>query len=275
MRRTLISGSSPYEGVAGSRAPSSRATGSTSPDGADPGRRLAAAGGRLRAGAALPRDHRRGARARRLLARARRADEHLRHRPRALGGGRAGARRGVRETSAPRRPASSPRSSTRPGRWRSRRRRCSREADRPAVDHGCRRGAGRPASSTTSSGERPVHARRRGGVHAPRPGELRPRPAHRHGARRDRGHELEPPINPELMQSVLEIATPVCRTAGDVMRRADDAPRLRRATSRAARGCASARPARTRSASSSASASRRRTATTRSSTSSSTSRGAS
>ena len=31
------------------------------------------------------------------------------------------------------------------------------------------------------------------------------------------GHELEPRINPELMQSVLEIATPVCRTAADVM----------------------------------------------------------
>jgi carboxylate-amine ligase len=30
------------------------------------------------------------------------------------------------------------------------------------------------------------------------------------------GHELEPRINPELMQSVIEIATPVCRTAGDV-----------------------------------------------------------
>ena len=32
------------------------------------------------------------------------------------------------------------------------------------------------------------------------------------------GHELEPRINAELMQSVLEIATPVCRTAGDVQR---------------------------------------------------------
>ena len=32
------------------------------------------------------------------------------------------------------------------------------------------------------------------------------------------GHELEPRINPELMQSVLEIATPVCRTPADVMR---------------------------------------------------------
>ncbi len=32
------------------------------------------------------------------------------------------------------------------------------------------------------------------------------------------GHELEDRINRELMQSVIEIATPVCRTAGDVMR---------------------------------------------------------
>src|SRR5439155_16975382 len=32
------------------------------------------------------------------------------------------------------------------------------------------------------------------------------------------GHELEAQINPELMQSVLEIATPVCRTAADVER---------------------------------------------------------
>jgi len=31
------------------------------------------------------------------------------------------------------------------------------------------------------------------------------------------GHELEPRINPELMQSVLEIATPICRTPADVM----------------------------------------------------------
>src|ERR687884_1133183 len=32
------------------------------------------------------------------------------------------------------------------------------------------------------------------------------------------GHELETQINPELMQSVLEIATPVCRTPADVER---------------------------------------------------------
>ena len=32
------------------------------------------------------------------------------------------------------------------------------------------------------------------------------------------GHELEARINAELMQSVLEITTPVCHNAGDVMR---------------------------------------------------------
>jgi carboxylate-amine ligase len=32
------------------------------------------------------------------------------------------------------------------------------------------------------------------------------------------GHELETRINAELMQSVLEISTPICKTAGDVMR---------------------------------------------------------
>jgi carboxylate-amine ligase len=32
------------------------------------------------------------------------------------------------------------------------------------------------------------------------------------------GHELETHVNPELMQSVLEIATPICRTAADVNR---------------------------------------------------------
>src|SRR5438034_11298249 len=38
------------------------------------------------------------------------------------------------------------------------------------------------------------------------------------------GHELETHINPELTQSVLEIATPVCRTASDI----DREPRRRR-----------------------------------------------
>src|SRR2546423_8072804 len=38
------------------------------------------------------------------------------------------------------------------------------------------------------------------------------------------GHELEPVINPELMQSVLEIATPVCHTPAEV---ADQLGRIR------------------------------------------------
>ena len=50
------------------------------------------------------------------------------------------------------------------------------------------------------------------------------------------GHELEPVINPELMQSVLEIATPVCHTPVEVARPAAPHPRLRHATSRASRG---------------------------------------
>ena len=89
------------------------------------------------------------------------------------------------------------------------------------------------------------------------------------------GHELEQHINAELMQSVLEIATPVCHTPADVevqlrqLRSYVCPGRARR------RGCASARPARIRSRCSSASGSRRMTGTAPSSTSSSTSRGAS
>ena len=47
------------------------------------------------------------------------------------------------------------------------------------------------------------------------------------------GHELEPRINPELMQSVLEIATPVCRTPADVM---DQLKKIRAYVSEVARG---------------------------------------
>ncbi len=86
--------------------------------------------------------------------------------------------------------------------------------------------------------------------------------------------EHEDRIHAELMQSVLEVTTPVCHTAADVHARsrscAATSPR-----SRARRAAASARPARIRSASSSASASPRATATASSSTSCSTSRGAS
>ena len=58
-----------------------------------------------------------------------------------------------------------------------------------AVDHG--QGLALPARRQRAGPrlrrERPVHARRRGGVHAPRRRDVRPRPAHRHGARRGRG----------------------------------------------------------------------------------------
>ena len=50
------------------------------------------------------------------------------------------------------------------------------------------------------------------------------------------GHELEPQINPELMQSVLEIATPVCHTPADVHARAVEAARATSAASRATKG---------------------------------------
>ena len=41
------------------------------------------------------------------------------------------------------------------------------------------------------------------------------------------GHELEPRVNPELMQSVLEIATPVCRTPAEVGARPEHVVRTR------------------------------------------------
>ena len=89
------------------------------------------------------------------------------------------------------------------------------------------------------------------------------------------GHELEPRINAELMQSVLEIATPVCRTAADVDRELRQLRGYVAGDRARAAACASARPARTRSASSSGSGSRRATATARSSTRCSTSPAAS
>ena len=89
------------------------------------------------------------------------------------------------------------------------------------------------------------------------------------------GHELEARINPELMQSTLEIATPICRNAGDV----DTWLRKLRSyvceLGQRARACGSARPERTRSACSSASGSPPATATATSSTRCSTSPAAS
>ena len=50
------------------------------------------------------------------------------------------------------------------------------------------------------------------------------------------GHELEQRINAELMQSVLEIATPVCRTPAEVERELRKLRALRQRASRAERG---------------------------------------
>jgi hypothetical protein len=88
------------------------------------------------------------------------------------------------------------------------------------------------------------------------------------------GGEHEGRLHAELMQSVLEVTTPVCRTAADVMRSLAQLRGTSR-TSRARKAAASARPARIPSPSSSGSASQRATGTTTSSTSCSTSRGAS
>ena len=88
------------------------------------------------------------------------------------------------------------------------------------------------------------------------------------------GHELEPRINPELMQSVLEVATPVCRTPADVE---VQLRKLRAYVCEVAReqsmrvGSAGTHPSRC----SNGSGSRRRTVTARSSTRCSTSRAAS
>ena len=87
--------------------------------------------------------------------------------------------------------------------------------------------------------------------------------------------EFQARINPELMQSVIEITTPVCTSAAEVD---EQLRRLRRYVAEVAaepRAAASPRPARIRSACSSASGSPRRTATASSSTRCSTSPGAS
>jgi hypothetical protein len=81
-------------------------------------------------------------------------------------------------------------------------------------------------------------------------------------------------LHAELMQSVLEVTTPVCRTAGDVSARSRScAPTSQR--SPASRAAASGPPGRTRSASPSGSASRPAIVYRQSSTNSSTWRGAS
>ena len=228
---------------------------------------------------ALPRDRRRGARRGRRAAfeDVVRTRIFLTRRGR-LGGGRARARRGLlgdpprvdrRRRQRPARPALARRDR---GRGRSPR----HEADLPATRS--------PARAPCTAGSvldhkfgalRPVHARRRGGVHAPRRRDVRPRPAHRHRAPGDHG-----PRARAADQRRADAVGARDRDAGLPKRRrrparAAEAPRLRDAGSQGRRASASAPPARTRSASSSASGSRRATATATSSTSSSTSRAAS
>ena len=89
------------------------------------------------------------------------------------------------------------------------------------------------------------------------------------------GHELEPRINPELMQSVLEIATPVCSTPAEVDHELRKLRALRDEPGRAGRHARRLGRDAPVLACSSASASPRATATGTSSTSSSTSRAAS
>ena len=120
VERRLIPGHSPYEPVVGySRAVVSGGRRVRVRHGADPARGRTA-GGRLRAGAAVPRDRRRRARRGGCGLSGRRADAHLPDRRRRLGGGRAGARRGVLGDPARHRPPSSSKAcSTRAGVSRS------------------------------------------------------------------------------------------------------------------------------------------------------------
>ena len=104
-------------------------------------------------------------------------------------------------------------------RWRSRsrRRRDGSRSTRIRSPARARRGRQRPRPQVRAV--RSVHARRRGGVHAPRRRDASTSSStSTRCCRAITGHELEPRINAELMQSVLEIATPVCRNAGDVQR---------------------------------------------------------
>ena len=85
---------------------------------------------------------------------------------------------------------------------------------------------------------RAVHARRRGGVHAAR--SARPGTScstSTRCSRRSADGEFEARVNAELMQSVIEITTPVCRTPAEVDAAAAPAARATSPRSRAADGC--------------------------------------
>src|SRR5581483_4347298 len=192
--------------------------------GADHAGRRRSAAHRVRAGARLPRDHRARARRGRCVARRRRPDAHLRHRRVADRRGRPGARRGLPE--------------------------------RAAGDDGDRRAAARPAlaggdrgrsgdthlvkqiypSSITGKGSLGTgatgasvleHAFGKGDPYTlgveeeymlldPETWDLVQHIDSVLAAVEDGEHQER--INAELMQSVLEVTTPVCHNAGDVLR---------------------------------------------------------
>ena len=116
----------------------------------------------------------------------------------------------------------------------------SREADLPAVDHRQgrdRAGAARARASSTTASARATRTRSasrrstccstpRRGISCSTSTPCSPR---------SRTASTRSGIHAELMQSVLEVTTPVCRTAGDVHARARAAARLRR-RDRARRG---------------------------------------
>ena len=109
------------------------------------------------------------------------------------------------------------RSGRRCRRVRSRGRR-RHEADLPADDHRQGRCPGRERARPLLRAVRPAHrsaSRRSTCSSTARPFDL---VQHIDTVPGDLGHELEPRINAELMQSVLEIATPVCRTPAEVQR---------------------------------------------------------
>ena len=194
VERRLIPGHSPYEPVVGvlacCRQRSARARLRHC---ADPARRRPP-DRRLRTGSPVPRDRRRCAGRGRGRLPGRRANSDLFDRRRRLRGGRACARQGVFDDPArvdrgrrqgPARPALA-------GRGRGRRS-AGREADLSQLDHRQGRCPGREHARPHVRPVRPVHARRRGGVHAPRRRDVRPRPAHRHGAAGDLGPRVRAP----------------------------------------------------------------------------------
>src|SRR5689334_12377866 len=191
-------------------------------DRADPAGRITDARERLRAGSALPLDHRPGARPRRLVPRGRRPDADVRHRRGALARGGAGPRRGICRRAPgghlrdhlPARPDVEGRD--RGGRGAA----VTKQVVPPDI-------MGPPGSGAGSRASVLDHRFGRGDLYTlgveeeyqlldPTTFDLVQHIDTVLAA--VEGHELESQINPELMQSVLEIATPVCRSPADVMR---------------------------------------------------------